>query len=87
MKSPQYLESLDFLPNIVLIKLGTNDTKPWNWEHKADFIDDYKTLINSYRALSTKPRIILLTPLRCFITRQLCPTACIPRLLAQAAWL
>ncbi|MBQ6086157.1 MAG: sialate O-acetylesterase, partial [Bacteroidaceae bacterium] len=67
MKSPQYQQSLDFLPDIVIIKLGTNDTKPWNWEHKADFRKDYKTLIDSYRALSSKPRIILLTPLRCFL--------------------
>ncbi|MBQ2341699.1 MAG: hypothetical protein II385_03520, partial [Bacteroidaceae bacterium] len=63
MKSPQYQQSLDFQPDIVIIKLGTNDTKPWNWEHKADFRKDYKTLIDSYRALSSKPRIILLTPL------------------------
>ena len=67
MKSQQYQQSLDFQPDIVLIKLGTNDTKPWNWEHKADFMEDYKTLIDSYRALSSRPRIILLTPLRCFL--------------------
>ena len=68
MKSPQYEQSLDFLPDIVIIKLGTNDTKPRNWEYKADFMNDYKTLIESYRALSSNPRIILLTPLRCFLS-------------------
>ncbi len=67
IKSQQYKESLEFLPHIVIIKLGTNDTKPWNWTHKDDFQRDYELLIRSYQALSTKPRIILLTPLRCFL--------------------
>ena len=67
VKSQQYQQSLEFLPDIVLIKLGTNDTKPQNWQHKDQFVDDYKALIDSYRALSSHPRIILLTPLRCFL--------------------
>ena len=63
----QYKASKDFAPDIVLIKLGTNDTKPQNWRHRNDFKHDYKDLIDSYRALPSKPRVILLTPVRCFM--------------------
>lgn len=65
----QYRESKDWQPDVVLIKLGTNDTKPVNWIHKAEFMDDYQKLIDSYKALESQPRIILLTPLRCFLTK------------------
>ena len=57
-----YKKSLAFNPNIVIIKLGTNDSKPMNWEHKEDFLQDSKDLIASYQALATKPRIILCQP-------------------------
>ena len=54
-------------PDIVLIKLGTNDTKPQNWKYKDEFMADYQHLIDSYKALNSHPRIILLTPIRCFL--------------------
>lgn len=66
-KSRAYEESQAFQPDIVLIKLGTNDSKPKNWKYNADFKADYQALIASYRELPSKPRVILLTPLRCFL--------------------
>lgn len=62
-----YTDSRSFAPDIVFIKLGTNDTKPYNWVHRADFEKDYQALIDSYRSLPSHPRIILLTPLRCYL--------------------
>lgn len=62
-----YEESKSFQPDIVIIKLGTNDTKPWNWKYKEEYMDDYQSLIDSYRQLDSHPRIILLTPVRCFL--------------------
>lgn len=67
METDAYKQSLSYQPDIVLIKLGTNDTKPQNWKYKEDFIEDYQSLIDSYRALSSYPRIVLLTPVRCFL--------------------
>ncbi|MFC4992680.1 GDSL-type esterase/lipase family protein [Rubritalea tangerina] len=61
-KEKAYQNSLSFEPNIVIIKLGTNDSKPHNWKFKAEFSDDTKSLIKSYRDLPTKPRIILCQP-------------------------
>ena len=63
-----YRQSLEYNPDIVLIKLGTNDSKPWNVPNKDQFKDDYIRLIETYQALPATPRIILLTPVRCFLS-------------------
>lgn len=69
VKTDVYKESKAFQPDIVLIKLGTNDTKPHNW-NKEQFIADYQLLIDTYRSLESHPRIILLTQVRCFLTEK-----------------
>ena len=57
-----YQDALQFAPDAVIIKLGTNDTKPQNWKHIADFKNDYRALVESFRSLQTKPRIYICTP-------------------------
>lgn len=57
-----YVEALDFAPDIVTIKLGTNDTKPWNWVHKGEFEHDLSELVRSFQTLETRPRVILCLP-------------------------
>lgn len=66
-KTTAWQEALNFQPDVVLIKLGTNDTKPQNWKYKDEFIGDYQKMIAEFKALSSNPRIILLTPVRCFL--------------------
>lgn len=56
-----YKQSLDFKPNIVVILLGTNDTKENNWD-KDKFINDYSEIINSYLVLESAPKVYILTP-------------------------
>jgi alpha-L-fucosidase 2 len=52
-----------FKPNIVTIKLGTNDTKPQNWDmHNAEFKWDYLAMIDTLNTLPTKPKIFLVLP-------------------------
>jgi lysophospholipase L1-like esterase len=51
-----------FDPNIVVIKLGSNDTKPQNWKNKADFETDYKALIQHFRGLPSKPAVWVALP-------------------------
>lgn len=67
VQTKDFKESQEFMPDIVLIKLGTNDTKPQNWIYKDEFMSNYQTLIDTYRSLDSPPRIILLTPIRCFL--------------------
>lgn len=46
---PQFQEAKDFHPDVLLIKLGTNDSKPQNWAHKEDFVNDYLDMIAEFR--------------------------------------
>jgi lysophospholipase L1-like esterase len=47
-------------PDIVVIMLGTNDSKPFNWNpHKGDFVGDYEALIDSYTELPSHPKVYL----------------------------
>lgn len=61
-KQTAFKDALTFNPNIVVIMLGTNDTKPDNWQFKADYVDDYADLIAKFRALPSHPRIFLCRP-------------------------
>ncbi|MBE6217683.1 MAG: hypothetical protein E7124_06535 [Bacteroidales bacterium] len=67
IRTGAYRSSLEFNPHIVLIKLGTNDSKPHNRVHLEAYKQQYLELIDAYATLSSKPRIILLTPVKCFI--------------------
>lgn len=57
-----YQKALGFEPDAVIIMLGTNDTKPQNWEHKDGFEGDYRDLVKSFQALATKPRVYICRP-------------------------
>ena len=58
MKEKEYQQALDFKPDVVLIKLGTNDTKPYNWKYKAEYESDYIALVKSFQALSSRPIVV-----------------------------
>lgn len=62
MNEQAYKDALEFNPQIVTIKLGTNDSKPFNWKESEHFKQDLKTLIESFRALPSKPKIWLCLP-------------------------
>lgn len=61
-----FRETKDFQPNIVIIKLGTNDVKPQNWKHSAEFVKDYKVFIDEFQALDSKPKIYICYPVPAF---------------------
>jgi lysophospholipase L1-like esterase len=50
----------------VVIMLGTNDSKPYNWSHKADFEGDCAKLVEHYQSLPSKPRVWLNLPTPAF---------------------
>lgn len=60
--SSNYAESLAFEPDIVLLCLGTNDTKDVNYQFFADFSEDYRSLLESYLNLDSKPQVLLAFP-------------------------
>jgi lysophospholipase L1-like esterase len=58
-KEKKYQDALAMKPDVVIIMLGTNDTKPQNWKFKDEFEADYKKLIKSFQALESNPRIYI----------------------------
>ena len=59
MNEMAWRDALAFKPDIVLIKLGTNDSKPYNWQHKAEFRQDLEQMVLTLRpdlAVSSKKR-------------------------------
>lgn len=61
-KEAAFKQSQDWGPDVVIIKLGTNDSKPQNWRHSTNFVADYEEMIGIYRALPSNPHLVLCTP-------------------------
>ena len=67
---PTYQQAMTSKPDIVTIMLGTNDAKGCNWDRTPDgvqgkgdlFKNDYKDMIEKFRALPTKPKIYVVLP-------------------------
>lgn len=49
----------DFQPDLVILLLGTNDSKPQNWTFKDEFWSDYVDLVNVFRRLDSAPEIFV----------------------------
>ena len=63
MKEQAWADAQAFLPNIVVIKLGTNDSKDYNWIHGADYGADLQKMVDTLRALPSKPQIYVCSPI------------------------
>ena len=61
MKERAWRDALAFKPNVVVIKLGTNDSKPENWKYGKEFEQDLRTMLTALKEASN-PRVILCTP-------------------------
>jgi lysophospholipase L1-like esterase len=60
-------DAINFNPNIVTIMLGTNDSKPQNWDlHKDEFITDYLAMIDTFKNRPANPEIYICLPLPSF---------------------
>ena len=68
MNEPAYKNALAFNPNIVVIKLGTNDSKSFNWKYKADFMKDAQNMITAFKGLPSQPKIYLCYPYKAYLT-------------------
>jgi lysophospholipase L1-like esterase len=61
-KTPEFQEALKFQPDVVIILLGANDSKPQNWAQASQFSADYKDLIGKFKALPGHPHIFICHP-------------------------
>ena len=66
---PEFANAKTYNPDIVLIKLGTNDSKSWNWgPYGSQYIGDYNAMIDAFRALPSNPKIFVCYPAKAFST-------------------
>lgn len=62
-KSKQFKAALSSNSDVVVIMLGTNDTKPANWKNSAkDYEVDYLDIISDFQKLPSRPQIYLCLP-------------------------
>lgn len=54
----EHKKALEFEPHIVICNLGINDVMDFD-KYSADFVGDYKDLLESYKTLDTYPRLIV----------------------------
>lgn len=62
MSENAFQQALDYNPDILLVKLGTNDTNPVVWKYKGDFINDMSDLVNSFRKNNPSVKVYLCYP-------------------------
>jgi len=62
MNTSAFQQALNYQPDVVVIMLGTNDAQPGVHQYNASFADDYKTLVNAFQTLPTKPKIWIVLP-------------------------
>ncbi len=60
VNQPEFYESKEFEPSIVVIMLGTNDAH--TCQTAGNFPSDYKNLVSEYQTLSSHPKILLVEP-------------------------
>ncbi len=62
-----YKNALDYAPDVLVIDLGGNDSKPQNYEaHPQDFVRDYKAMVEAFRKANTQVKIYAALPVPAF---------------------
>ncbi len=61
-----YTQARTCNPDVVVIMLGTNDSKPQNWQYKDDFVTDYSNMIDVFRSLPSQPTVWICKPVPAF---------------------
>ncbi len=61
-KEAAFKNATNYGPNIVTIKLGTNDSKPQNWKYKDQFARDLRDMVDVFASLPSHPQVILCLP-------------------------
>lgn len=65
MNEQAWRDAKAFQPQVVVIKLGTNDSKDYQW-NQSQYERDYQAMIDTLSLLPSKPAIYLCTPIKAF---------------------
>ncbi len=58
----EFQEAREFLPEVVVVALGTNDSKPHNWRYRNELERDTYWLVRAFMTLPSQPVVYLCTP-------------------------
>ena len=61
-----YHGAIEWEPDVVVLKLGTNDTKPMNWEHREGLAKDLEDMIANFQNLDSAPEVFVCLPAPAF---------------------
>lgn len=64
MSTDAFINAQKFQPNVVIIKLGTNDSKPENWKYKDEFETDLEYMISTFQKCGSKPKLLYVVVFR-----------------------
>jgi lysophospholipase L1-like esterase len=64
---PAFIDAQGFDPQILIISLGTNDSKSQNWIYKNEFYSDYMDFVSTFRQNGKHPQIFVCIPPPVFI--------------------
>lgn len=65
IKERSYQQALEKKADIYILMLGTNDSKPYNWDYQK-MKDELPVFVNSFKDLENHPNIFLMQPPKCF---------------------
>lgn len=65
-KGRMWAEAVAYNPDIIILKLGTNDSKSFNWKHKKDFKKDLQDMLDTLKSLPSHPDIYLCYPSKAY---------------------
>jgi lysophospholipase L1-like esterase len=92
--TPEFTAAREYLPQVVVIALGTNDSKPPNWRYRNTFERDVYRMVRSFLTLPSQPVVYLCTPPPVFqdhwgitsnvVAREITPT--LRRLSTREGW-
>lgn len=66
---PEFNQASAYGPHLVIIKLGTNDTKEQNWKHGAEFEANLKEMIEHFARLPSHPKVWVCFPVPVYETQ------------------
>lgn len=64
----EFYDVFVYQPDIIIIQLGTNDTKTQNWNANS-FAEDYQALIDTFKTIKSNPSIYVCLPVPVFHTK------------------
>ena len=60
-KQEVFQEAMKLRPDVVVLLIGTNDTKDENWKYHSEFTEDYNRLVERFQTMPSLPDLYLCT--------------------------